>query len=225
MAFGKKGRPPEDRLGRQREIFTAVAPLILRDGARRLSMRQAARAACLSIGGLYHYFPTKRDLMLHGLCEEALRRRCQDFHTQFGHLASIDPRRYLDAGIELVVDHVTFCRPAIHAALELGTDSFWEVINTLLTSSALDFEVTLRRLVPEVSDQELQRWGRAIRRAICAALLDKGVPADELHEELRMLVDSHLNHLRRGGQARPMLLSARQEPHSSTNSFTSIDPS
>ncbi|MCW5879547.1 MAG: helix-turn-helix transcriptional regulator [Anaerolineae bacterium] len=125
MAFGKIGRPPEDRLARQREIYNAVAPLILQVGARRLSMRQAARAACLSIGGLYHYFPTKRDLVLHGLCPEALLRHCQDFHTQFGHLAYLDPQRYMDEGINVVVKEVAFCRPAIYAALELGAESFW----------------------------------------------------------------------------------------------------
>jgi len=63
----KPGRPPEDRLKRQHEIFLAVAPLIERYGARRLTLRQAARAAHLSLGGLYHYFPTKRDLVLHAL--------------------------------------------------------------------------------------------------------------------------------------------------------------
>jgi hypothetical protein len=45
---GKPGRPPEDRLRRQHEIFLAVAPLIERYGARRLTMRQAARATHLS---------------------------------------------------------------------------------------------------------------------------------------------------------------------------------
>jgi AcrR family transcriptional regulator len=51
MAFGKPGRPPEDRLARQREIYEAVVPLIYRDGARRLSIREAARAAHMSVGG------------------------------------------------------------------------------------------------------------------------------------------------------------------------------
>src|SRR5436305_196848 len=51
--FGKPGRPPEDRLGRQYEIYQAVTPLLLAVGARRLSMRDAADAACMSIGGLY----------------------------------------------------------------------------------------------------------------------------------------------------------------------------
>ena len=201
IVFGKKGRPPEDRLARQREIYTAVAPLIVQDGARQLSMRQAARVACLSIGGLYHYFPTKRTLVLHGLCPAALLRHCQDFHAQFGHLTHVDPRRYIEEGIEVVVKQVTFCRPAIHAALELGAESFWEVIETLLTSTALDFEVNLQRVAPEVSEQELHQCGRAIRRTICAALLDKSVTPDELRDELCILVDGYMSRV----QERPAL--------------------
>ena len=74
MAFGKSGRPADDALLRQREIYQAVAPLILDSGARRLSMRMAARTACLSVGGLYHHFPTKRDLVLHGMQPVAVAR-------------------------------------------------------------------------------------------------------------------------------------------------------
>jgi AcrR family transcriptional regulator len=193
MTFGKKGRPPEDRLARQREIYTAVAPLIVQEGARRLSMRQAAQAAYLSIGGLYHYFPTKRELVLHGLCPAALLRYCQDFHAQFGHLGEMDPRRYIHEGIEVVVEQVRFCRPAIHAALELGTESFWEVIDTLLSSTALDFEVNLQRVAPEVSEEELHQCGRALRRSICAALLDKRMSPDELRDELSILVGGYVS--------------------------------
>ncbi|MFN8497495.1 MAG: TetR/AcrR family transcriptional regulator [Anaerolineae bacterium] len=200
MAFGKKGRPPEDRLARQREIYNAVAPLILQVGARRLSMREAAQAACLSIGGLYHYFPTKRDLVLHGLCPEALLRHCQDFHTEFGHLADQDPLQYIDEGINVVVKEVTFCRPAIHAALELGAGSFWEVIETLLTSTAIEFEVRLYPLFLEVGEQELHQWTRAMRRSICAALLDKSLSPDELRDEMRMLVTSYVNRITQDGQ-------------------------
>jgi AcrR family transcriptional regulator len=192
MAFGKRGRPPEDRLARQREIYTAVAPLILRDGARGLSMREAARAACLSIGGLYHYFPTKRDLVLHGLCPEALFRVCEEFHAEFEYLADSDPQRYIDEAIRVVAEQVRLCRPAIHAALELGAESFWEVIDTLLTSTALGFEMRLRQLFPGVDDQEVNSCGRAMRRAICAALLDKSVPPEEVRDELCMVVDGYV---------------------------------
>ena len=195
MAFGKKGRPAEDRLARQREIYTAVAPLIEREGARRLSMRQAAAAACLSIGGLYHYFPTKRELVLHGLCREAILRRCEDFHAQFEHLVEADPQQYIKEGIDLIVSHVGFCRPALHAALELGAESFWEVIETLLTGTEQAFEVNLQRQLPDASDQEVQRCGRAINRALCAALLDKRISPDELRDELRILFDGYVSRL------------------------------
>lgn len=181
------------KLARQREIFTAVAPLIVRDGARRLSMRRAARAACLSIGGLYHYFPTKRELVLHGLCPAALYRLCEDFHAEFGHLTETNPQRYIEEGIEVVVKQVSFCRPAIHAALELGSESFWEVIETLLSSTALDFEIHLQRVAPEVGEEELHQCGRAIRRAICAALLDKSSTPEELRDELHILVDGYVS--------------------------------
>src|SRR5215217_6623972 len=77
---GKPSRPPEDRLKRQQEIFLAVAPLIERHGAKRLTMRQAARAAHLRLGGLYHYFRTKQDLVLHALRPEAVARLCAEFH-------------------------------------------------------------------------------------------------------------------------------------------------
>jgi len=193
MLFGKRGRPSEDRLARQREIYQAVAPLIVRDGARRLSMREAAQAACLSIGGLYHYFPTKRELVLHGLCPEAILRLCEDFHAQFDDLAERNPRQYIKEGIELVVEQVRFCRPAIHAALELGAESFWQVIETLLTGTEQAFETNLQRLFPEASDQEVQQWGRAIRRTICAALLDKSISPGELRDELHILIDGYIS--------------------------------
>jgi AcrR family transcriptional regulator len=103
MTSGKRGRPLEDKLARQREIYTAVSPLILQIGARELAMRQAARTASLSIGGLYYYFPTKRALLLHGLSPLALYRLCQAFHAEYSHLAYVDPRRYIEAGIKVVV--------------------------------------------------------------------------------------------------------------------------
>ena len=89
------------------------------------------------------------------------------------------------------MEQVRFCRPAIHAALELGTESFWEVIEVLLAGTEQAFEVNLQRLYPEVSQQDVQRWGRAIRRAICAALLDRSMSPDELRDELRILVDGY----------------------------------
>ena len=121
VVLGKVGRPAEDKFARQCEIYEAVAPLILTVGARRLSVRQAARAACLSMGGLYHYFPTKRDLVLFALQPETLDRRCQDFHREYGELAARDPRLYFDLYVDFAVQGVRLWQPAIQAALEMGS--------------------------------------------------------------------------------------------------------
>lgn len=85
------------------------------------------------------------------------------------------------------------CRPALHAALELGTESFWEVIETLLTGTEQAFAVNLQRQLPGLSNQEVQRCGRAIHRALCAALLDKRISADELRDELHILFDGYVS--------------------------------
>ena len=92
----------------------------------------------------------------------------------------------------MIVQQAQFCRPSIQAALELGAESFWEVVETLLASTTLDFEVHLQQAAPAVGEGELHRCGRAIRRAICAALLDKSMSLEELRDELRILVDGYV---------------------------------
>ncbi|HNP70979.1 MAG TPA: hypothetical protein PKK15_07725 [Kouleothrix sp.] len=93
------------------------------------------------------------------------------------------------------MSHVGFCRPALHAALELGTESFWEVIETLLTGTEQAFKVNLQRQLPVASDQEVQRCGRSINRSLCAALLDRRISPDELRDELRILFDGYASRI------------------------------
>jgi AcrR family transcriptional regulator len=191
MTFGKKGRPPQDLLARQREIYEAVSPLILQIGARQLSMCQAASAACLSVGGLYHYFPTKRSLLLHGFNPDALNRHCHDFHAQLGYLAELDPEQFLDRAIQDTVKLIRFVRPAFHAALELSVESFWYVIDNLLTLTIDEYIVVLRRIFPETNEQELHRIGRGLRRSIAGSVLDKTITDDEINDELHALVEGY----------------------------------
>lgn len=113
MTFGKRGRPPEDRLLRQCEIYRAVAPVILDSGVRHLRMRQAADAACMSVGGLYHYFPSKHELALHGLQPVVLGRLCDDFHAAYGCLAHHAPEEYLAHYLDFLAQTAMFLRPAI----------------------------------------------------------------------------------------------------------------
>jgi AcrR family transcriptional regulator len=192
MAFGKPGRPLEDRLARQREIYLAVSPLILEKGARGLSMHAASRAACMSIGGLYHYFPTKRDLVLHGLQAEAIARNCHDFHGQYACLAETDPPRYLDAYLGFLTDTIQFIRPAIQAALESGLDTLDDVLAPSLNAANQEFAMLFPRIFPHATEEEVAQAARAIHRTIVAALFDRNTTADEFREQVSVLLNGYL---------------------------------
>ena len=192
MAFGKLGRPPDDRLARQSEIYQAVSPLILDVGVRRLSMRVAARAACLSVGGLYHHFDTKNDLVLHGIQPDAITRYCQDFHGGSGYLADSNPPAFLDAYLDFVADAVRFIRPAIHAALELGIKTLENILEPSLTAAGNEFTATFRAVFPGAGDDDVSQAGRAIHRAIVSALFDKHITRVELRGEISALINGYL---------------------------------
>jgi AcrR family transcriptional regulator len=185
---GKPGRPPEDRLGRQHEIFLAVAPLIERHGAKRLTMRQAARAAHLSLGGLYHYFPTKRDLVLHALKPEAVGRLCAEFHGRHAGLERSDPWRYVQADVAYMTRQCFFLRPAFHAALELDAEVAWDHIQASIEGGLDSCTRPLGYALPQCTPEEIHRLGRSVRRAFFSALIDRTVTPDELRQELLSLI-------------------------------------
>lgn len=151
-------------------------------------MREAARVANISVGGLYHYFPDKRSLVLHGLQPEAFGRLCADFHAEYSHLEHGQPRAYLEAFIDFQVRQIAFVRPALHAALELGADTFWRGMEESIAIGLDGFGRTLARVVPDAADRDLSRLGRTLRRTLFAALLDRGMAGDELRDELRALI-------------------------------------
>jgi AcrR family transcriptional regulator len=193
MTFGKLGRPPEDRLARQAEICAAVGPLILQHGVARLSMRAAAHVACLSVGGLYHYFPTKRDLALHPLRPEALLRVCQDFHAAHGHLAERNPACYLDAYLDLLARTAMFLRPAVWAALELGVAELQEALALGFGLPAIyaEFLGLLGQALPDAMDRDVPALANAVRRAVIGSLLDKTITEAALRAELAALLAGH----------------------------------
>lgn len=190
--FGKRGRPPEDRLGRQYEIYQAVTPLLLTVGARRLSMRDAAHAACMSIGGLYHYFPTKRELVLHGLNLEARSRICAENGKLLADLRAWDVERYLANYTDLTMTMLRFMRPAVLAALELGVDELQDQLDAGLTYNVTELVDTLRALDPGLPDERLAAMGRAIRRIGLGALIDRHTEFDEVREQLQALLRGYL---------------------------------
>jgi AcrR family transcriptional regulator len=197
------GRPTEDKLARRREIYQAVAPLILTIGARRRSMRDAAQAACVSVGGLYHYFPTKRDLVLHGLEYDARHRLCREYRDRIADLAGWSLEPYL----ELYLDHslmmFSFIRPSIQAALELGAEELQEGLDSGLAANVGELVESLGRVVPGVPRRDLDALARAIRRVALGALVDRRADLGETREQLRMLIKAYAAGARQETPARP----------------------
>ncbi|SRR5712692_3342632 len=186
--FGKPGRPPEDRIQRRREIWAAVSPLIEKSGARNLTMREAAAASFLSLGGLYHYFPDKRSLVLYGLDQDAHERVCIEFIAQYGHLKDSDPSAAADAFIRFFGGRVSFVRPAIRAALELGAEDFMSQLEANINMGLEGFMEVLRLALPDADDRDLRVVGRSARRVVLGGLMDRSVTQSEIEEELRAVV-------------------------------------
>ncbi len=187
MAFGKPGRPPEDRLQRQCEIYTLAGPRILRLGAR-LTMREAASAAHISVGGLYHYFPAKRILLLHGLQPETQEFVCRPFAQAHAALRQTSPPRYLDAFLEHQVDMALFVRPSVRAAFDLGFPTLSAAVAATVDHAAEEFGGLVAEFLPGAGRGELVRLARSVRRAVVGALLDPSISRGELRATLSALV-------------------------------------
>ncbi|TMD15833.1 MAG: TetR/AcrR family transcriptional regulator [Chloroflexi bacterium] len=185
---GKLGRPAEDRVQRRREIWGAVGPLIEKFGARNLTMRQAAAVSFLSLGGLYHYFPNRRSLVLFGLDQEAHKRVCAEFNKQYGHLKDSDPQAATEAFIRFFGSQVSFVRPAVQAALELGAEEFMSRLEANLNVGLDGFAQTLRLALPDADDRDLRAVARSVRRLVLAGLVDRSITQSEIEEELRAVV-------------------------------------
>lgn len=186
--FGKPGRPPEDRVQRRREIWAAVSPLIEKFGARNLTMRQAAAVSFLSLGGLYHYFPDKKSLVLFGLDREAQGRVCMEFKAKYGHLKDTDPNASAEAFVRFFAGQVSFVRPAVHAALELGATDFMSRLEENISVGLEGFIETLRLALPDAGDRDLHLVARSARRLVLAGLMDRSATQSEIEEELRAVV-------------------------------------
>lgn len=175
---------------RRREVWAAVAPLIERSGARALTMRAAARAAHMSLGGLYHYFPTKRDLVFYGMHPEALERSCHEFMERYGHLRDTDPNAMVDSFVRFFAREAANIRPAVKAALALGADEVLPRLGEVVTIGLPGFTEVLRLALPRAPERELHAIATATRRLFFASLVDWTLTPDKFEEELGGLIEA-----------------------------------
>src|SRR5262249_59454506 len=162
-----------------------VAPLLQCTGVRGLSMCAAARAACVSVGALYYYFSTKRDLVLHGLQPEAITRFCTDRVDTYAHLAETDP----SADSRAVLDHVHdlvggFVRPAYDAAVELGAETMRAQVRRTLEEGLGHVVDLMRPLAPQLDEAQLAALGEGLLRLTFSVLLYRAAPPEPFPRDL-----------------------------------------
>jgi AcrR family transcriptional regulator len=190
--FGKPGRPREDGFRRRWEIYSSVAPLIEKAGAGGLTMRQAAAAAHMSLGGIYHYFPSKRDLVLFGVSPEALQGLCEASHQQLAQLEETDPQARLATFLDSLVWAVSGLRPALVAAIELGAGPALDTVEAAMNVTLQEFVRAVRAVRTDMGDAEAQTLDRALRHAVFGAMLDRSATPSDLRDELRSIVEIRL---------------------------------
>lgn len=186
-AFGKAGRPAKDPVEERLRIYRAAGPLILEFGVRGTTIDAVARRACLSPGGIYHYFASKRDLLLYGLMPEALSAAClaatEGLHAA---LASRPPpaiAEVIDLYVEKNVEMIEFVRPSLHAAIELGRPELRRRLSAGVREDADSLVTALRSLHPDLARRS--DLANAIRRTILGIALDETIPAVEARQQLR----------------------------------------
>jgi len=151
-------------------------------------MRHAAAVSFMSLGGLYHYFPNKRSLVLFGLDQEAHERICAEFQAQYGHLKYSDPNAAAEAFIHFFAGQISFVRPGVQAALELGAAEFMSRLEANMSMGLDGFMETLRLALPDADDRDLHAVARSARRLVFAGLVDRSLTQSEIEEELRAVV-------------------------------------
>lgn len=188
MAFGKPGRPRENREERRREIYERVAPSILRRGAA-LTAREAADTALVSVGTLYRYFPSKQELLTYGLRPDAQEFACRPFASRHAELRRRDPDRYLDAFLDHQVAMALFVRPSLRAAGDLGLPTLTAAVERSVSHAAEEFAALVAEFVPGAEPADLTDLGRGVRRTVFGALLDPSITRRELRATLRALIE------------------------------------
>lgn len=178
----KKGRGPPPR---RRMDADARKEKLLALGLRAFSDRpydemsigDLARAAKISKGLLYHYFPTKRDFYV-ATVREAARRLLAETETD----ASLSPLERLDRGLAAYLDFAERHRKAYVALLRGGVGADAEVVTVIEETR----ERMLERMVRDVPGRSesvtlaLRGWIGFVEATSIDWLENRSVPRSDL---------------------------------------------
>jgi AcrR family transcriptional regulator len=191
VSFEKPGRPRNDPAEERLRIYAAALPVIRRDGARA-RMDALARSANMSVGGIYHYFASKRDLLLHGLNPEALALACHTFDGELQKAAEAGVEGVIDVYVDRTVYISRLIEPAVAAALELGVGEIRSRLAQTLRQDADGLIQILSTVTPGLNEELKTELAAALRRTLLALSLDPQATEGDHRTQLTALLRGFL---------------------------------
>ena len=187
----RTGRPAEDAVARRAEIYRRVRPLLEEFGFREVTVKQLARACHMSPAALYHWFPTKRDLVLYPLSPPDRNGRCELLRRRLA--GETDALRCLRAWIEFVLEE----REGVTLALRLAPEA---VAAGALSRSGGDIGMSLDEtaafvmsLVADITREQAEDLVRELFAVVMApALTGVAVPREVAAAHAVRLLRRHL---------------------------------
>lgn len=187
MSFEKPGRPANDPAEERLRIYAAALPVIREEGARA-SMNAIAQSAHMSVGGIYHYFDSKHDLLLHGLNLEALALACDTFHRAMWDAVDRGAPAVAAAYVDKSVYMFRLIQPAALAAVEMGISEIRAQLAGAMQQDADGLIQVLIAVSPDLSDGTRTDLAAAIRRTLLALSLDPQATEDDVRRQLTALI-------------------------------------
>jgi hypothetical protein len=99
-----------------------------------------------------------------------------------------DPLQSLDVSADFCAHMCLFVRPAAQAAVELGSDPSWPVIEASMQSGLTNLVKALRRVAPDLDESAAPLLARSIRRVLLAGMFDRSMSGDNIRTTVRSLV-------------------------------------
>ena len=178
--FSKPGRPRENVVERRLDIYVRVAPLLAERSMSGLSMEQAARAAHVSVGTLYRYFPSKRSLVLYGINPEPADHLSARFA---GSAAPMEDRHAMRAALaSFMVQTVRIMRPSLDAAIQLGPEVVRSGLNRVARQPLETFRALLVSGMAIDDGRSPEYVEHVVRRTIVSSLVEMESESEELRE-------------------------------------------
>ena len=150
-------------------------------------MKQAARAAHVSVGTLYTYFDSKQSLLQYGLNPEPAALLCERFMLEFGGLEHSDPARFRQQLLAFLIETLSVMRASVDTTIRVGPAVARERAQDVMRQPIPQFVTLVRRGLSRARRGSSTVYEQLIRRVMLAALLEPEFDVAALRVQLRAI--------------------------------------